>query len=222
LRARGEAGISITGSQETFEFVAQSVNVGDTYRLFVGGEEIASDELTVSSFGGLKLTLSSKPSVETGRFQNIKHVELRSGDRVVLEGNFAPVSGGTGPSYQLVEKRTPLVPTGVLPQAGGKAHVEVEGDHQELAIEAARLAPGAVFKSFVDGTDLGWAIAKSESSQSAFLRVHLTGDGSNGNVLPPSLRSVMNIKHVELRDSSNRVILQGDFLPAGGDLGGRR
>ncbi|HJZ67587.1 MAG TPA: S8 family serine peptidase [Blastocatellia bacterium] len=222
LRARGEAGISITRSQETFEFVAQSLNVGDTYRLFVDDEEIASDELTVSSFGGLKLTVSSRPSVEAGRFQNIKHVELRSVDRAVLAGDFASVSGGTGPRYQLVEKRTPLLPTGVQPQVGGKTHVEVEGDHEDFAIEAARLAPGAVFKILVDGIDLGWAVARSESSQSAFLRVHLTGDGSNGHSLPPSLRSVMNIMHVELRDSSNRVILQGDFLPAGGDLAGRR
>ena len=222
LRARGEAGISITGSQETFEFVAQSLNVGDTYRLFVDGEEIASDELTVSSFGGLKLTLSSKPSVEAGRFQNIKHVELRSGDRVVLEGNFAPVSGGTGPSYQLVEKRTPLVPTGVLPQAGGKAHVEVEGDRQELTIEAARLTPGAAFRIFVDGIDLGLAVAESVSRQSGFLHVQLTGNGSNGRPLPPSLLAVMSIKHVELRDTSNRVFLQGDFLPGGDDIGGSR
>jgi len=233
LRARGEAGISITGSHETFEFVAQSLNVGDTYRLFIDGEEIASDELAVSSFGGLKLTFSNKPSVSSGHSQgpsqvdlrpvkNIKHVELRNGDRLVLEGDFAPVVGVSGPVGQLAEKRAPLRPTETLPQAGGKAHVEVEGDRQELTIEAARLTPGAAFRIFVDGIDLGLAVAESVSRQSGFLHVQLTGNGSNGRALPPSLRAVMSIKHVELRDSSNRVFLQGDFLPGGDDIGGSR
>lgn len=233
LRARGEAGVSITDSQETFEFVAQSLNVGDTYRLFVDGEEIASDELAVSSFGGLKLSLSNKPSVSSRHsqarsqanlrpVQKIKHVELRNGDRLVLEGDFAPVVGASGPVGQLAEKRAPLQPTEALPQAGGRAHVEVEGDRQELTIEAARLIPGAAFEIFVDGIDVGPAVAESMSRQSGFLHVRLTGDGSDGRALPPSLRAVMSIKHVELRDCSNRVVLQGDFLPGGGDIGGTR
>jgi Subtilase family len=223
LRARGEAGILITGAKEVFEFIAQSLNVGDTYKLFVDGEEIASDGFTAGSFGGLKITVSTLEShAKAGSFKNFRHVELRNGDRVALEGDFAPVAGGTGPTGQLVEKRAPLKPTGVLAQASGKAHVEVEGGREELTIEAARLTPGAVFRIFVDGIDLGLAVAQSVSSQSAFLRVHLTEDGSNGNALPPSLHSVMNVKHVELRDSSNRVVLEGDFLPVGGDIGSNR
>ena len=104
----------------------------------------------MSSFGGLKLSLSNSPSVKGGRSQaelgpikNIQNVELRNGDRVVLQGHFAPVEGGSALSGQLVEKRTPLMSTGLLLQAGGKAHVEVEGNREELTIEAARLAPGS-------------------------------------------------------------------------------
>ena len=233
VRATGEAEISITGPQQEFEIVAQSLDVGARYKLVVDGKEIGPGSFTANSFGGLEIAFSTKPKssdetielrlrlpAEIDSVMNIKHVELRNGDRVVLQGNFAPVVGGTGPTGQLVEKRAPLAPTGLLPQAGGKAHVELETKREELRIEAGGLTPGASYKIIADGISLGWAVARSKTSQSAFLRVQLTSDGPNGNVLPPSLQPVINIKHIELRDSSDQIILQGDFLPGGGDVGG--
>ena len=235
VRARGRAGISITGSRQEFKIAARSLTVGATYSLVVDGKEIAPDGFAADSFGGLEITFSTKPkaSDETSGLHlpfpaeldsviDIRHIELRDGDRVVLQGTFVPVSGDTRPSGQWVEKRAPLSATGLLPEAGGKAEVEIGPEREEVTIEAGRLTPGLSLKIFVDGIDLGWAVAQSGVSQSGFFRVQLTSDGSNGRAPPPSLRSVMNIKHVELRDSSDRVILEGDFLPGGDDIGGRR
>ena len=235
ITARGGAGVSITGSRQEFEIVAQSLTVGATYSLVVDGKEITPYGFTADSFGGLEITFSNKPQAsdessglhrrlpgELDSVINIKHIELRDGDRVVLQGNFVPVNGGTRPDDQLVEKQTQLAPTGPLPDAGGKADIEVESEREELIIEASRLTPGMRLKIFVDGIDLGWAIAQSAASQSGFLRIQLTSDGSNGRALPDPLRSVMSIEHVELRDSSDRVVLEGDFLPGGGDIGASR
>jgi hypothetical protein len=231
VRATGEAGISITGSEQQFEFVAQSLNVGDSYKLFIDGEETSSYEMTVSSFGGLKVSLSSSSSAEAGHSESrfnpeagsikkIKHVELRNSNGVVLQGDFAPFGDGPAPAGQLLEKRTPLAPTTVLPQAGGKAQVDVEGDNKELKVCAARLTPATAYRVFVDGIDLGWTIAQAASSESGFLSVDLRGDGSTGRALPASLGSLIKIKHIELRDSSYRIVLEGDFLRGGDDIGG--
>ncbi|MEK6301045.1 MAG: hypothetical protein AABO41_10015 [Acidobacteriota bacterium] len=61
----------------------------------------------------------------------------------------------------------------------------------------------------VDGVSIGAAVARS-----GFVRVHLTSDGSSGQLLPPSLRPVINIKRVEVLDSNGLLVLQGVF-PAG-------
>lgn len=233
--ARGRAGTSITGSRQDFKVVAQSLNVGDAVRLVVDGKEVAADGLTVNSFGGLKVVLSNDPSyaddaggvylplpADLVSVKEIKHVELRVGDRTVLRGVFTPVADGPGPAGQWIEKQTPLAPAGPLPQAGGKARVEVGPRREELIIEGDRLTPGASYRVLVDGIDLGWAVSHSEVSESGFLRVQLTSDRSGAGALPPSLHSVIDIKRVELRDSAGRVILQGDFLPGGGDIGNSR
>lgn len=235
IRARGGAGISITGSRQEFEIAAQSLGVRATYSLVVDGKDFTPDGFAADSFGGLEVAFSTNPNAsdETSGLHlplpagldsvmDIKHIELRNGDRVVLEGTIVPVNGGTRPSGQWVEKRAPLLTTGLLPKAGGKADVEIGPEREELSIEAARLTPGFSFRILVDGTDLGWAAAQSGDTGSGFFRVRLTGDGTNGPTLPPSLRSVMNINHVELRDSADQIILQGDFLSGGGDISGNR
>jgi hypothetical protein len=233
VKAGGGVGISVTGSQQEFEIVARSLNVRATYRLIVDGKDITPAKFTTNSFGGLEMALSTDPKStdETGQpplrlpaeldpVMNIKHVELRDGDRVVLEGNFAPVVGGIAPSGQRVDKRTPLAPTDVTAQTNGKAHIEVDAKREELCIEASGLLPGASYKIVVDGIDLGRAVAQAQARHSAYLRVQFTNNTLDPTGLPPALQPVTNIKHVELRDLSDRVILQGDFLPGGGEVGG--
>lgn len=230
--ASGGVGISVTGSQQEFEIFARSLSVRATYRLVVDGKEIAPAGFTTNSFGGLELVFSTdrESDDETGRaplrlpgelnpVMNIKHVELRDGDRVVLQGDFAPIVGGTGPNGQLLDKRAPLAPAEVAAQASGRAHIAVEAKHEELSIEASGLLPGASYKIIVDGIDLGQAVAQAQTSQSAYLRIQLTDDPRGATGLPPALRPVTGIRHVELRDSSDRLVLQGDFLPGGDDLG---
>jgi hypothetical protein len=117
-------------------------------------------------------------------------------------------------------KEAPLAPTGVLPRAGGKAQVEVEDSREALTVEADRLTPGAIYRVLIDEVDVGFAVAESAAAQSGFVRVRLTSE--DGRLLPPALRPTLKIKHIEVRDSSDRVILQGDFLPGGDDIGSRR
>jgi hypothetical protein len=150
----------------------------------------------------------------------ITHVELRAGGRLALQGDFGPVAGGIGPQGQLLEKETSLAPTGMLPQAGGKAQVEVEDRREALTIEADRLTPGAIYKVFADGMAVGFALAQSAAAQSGFVRIQLTNAG--GRALPPALQPLIKVKHIEVRDSSDQVILQGDFLLGGDEIGGHR
>jgi len=58
----------------------------------------------------------------------------------------------------------------------------------------------------VNGANIGSVIARS-----GFARVILTSDGSSGQLLPPSLRPVTNIRHIELVDERGLIVLEGSF-----------
>ena len=227
--ARARADVVITGSRQELIISAHGLKARASYSLFINGKELSPKGFTASNFGGLEITLSNDlyPVEDTGAVHltlpaklypatRIKRVELRNEDGTVLEGAFAPAVGTTGPAGETITKQTPLAS---LAEARGKAFVKLDGNHEELRIEANRLTPDAVYNIFVDGVGIGSAVARAESKQSGFLRIRMTADGSTGLTLPPQLRPIMSIKRVEVRDASNGVVLQGDFLPGGDDFG---
>jgi hypothetical protein len=234
-RAKGFAGIAITESRQALRVAARSLDARGEYALFVDGKNVTPDKLTASSFGDLAVELSTdlKDSEQTTAYTvrlpskfnpvtNIKHIELRAGDRVALQGDFGPIVGGAGPGGQLFEKEAPLSPTPSLPQAGGRAQIKVEEQREGLKVEGERLTPGALYTIFADGINVGSAVAQSGPTQLGFLRIELTNNGRGERAIPPLLRPVVGIKRVEVRDSSGQVILRGDFLPGGDDIGGGR
>jgi len=212
----GEAEIAVYGNHQEFEVELSGLSVRSTYRVIVDGVEVARAD--TNSLGSLELEFSTEPGhlPLTGPLNpvtGIKHVEIRDSlDRIVLQGDFGrPGSVGGSP----VEKEISLDSTGALPGAGGKARIKVETEREELRVEGEDLAAGATYQVVVDGVNLG-----SGTAQGDYLRLEFTSDNSSGRLLPPSLRPAFNIRHVELQELSGRVILQGDFLPGGGDIGG--
>jgi subtilisin family serine protease len=227
--ARVKADVVITGSRQELILSARGLKARARYSLFVNGKEISPEGFTSSNFGGLVITLSNDQytveDTDSVRLAlpaklypvtRIKRIELRNEDGTALEGAFTPAVGITGPAGETIAKQTPLAS---LTEARGKAFVRLDGRHEELRVEVNRLMPDAIYNVFVDGVSLGSAIARAESKQSGFLRIRLTADGSSGLTLPPQLRPVMSIKRVEVRDLSNVIVLQGDFLSGGDDFG---
>jgi hypothetical protein len=146
----------------------------------------------------------------------IKHIELREDltGRVVLQGDFVP--GSQTPVDQKVEKEARLYAVNSGSYQGGKAKIRVQSQRETLKIEAEGLASAANYKIIVDGVDLSMNPALTTDS---YLKVEFTSDNSSGLLLPATLRPTINIRHVEVRDASGLLILQGDFQP-GGRVGG--
>jgi subtilisin family serine protease len=154
--AVGEAEIEVTGSQQEFEIEVGQLQPRAAYKLVVDGNVIidgnnASDpnraRATTSNFGrsrsSSRVRLEHDPAPGAlNPVTNIKKVEVRdSQDRVVLTNTFGQrlVDSRGG---QSVEKETSLTPTGVIPQADGKARAEVETQREELRVEADGLVSG--------------------------------------------------------------------------------
>jgi hypothetical protein len=120
-----------------------------------------------------------------------------------------------GQSGQKIEKEATLNPTGILPQANGKARAEVEPQREKLRVEADHLESGASYAIIADGVNLG-----STTAQSGYLRVDFSSDGSSGTVLPPSVRPITNIQTIELRNANGQAVVRGTFQSGGDDFGG--
>lgn len=212
--AFGKASITVAGLKQEFSFAAHRLSVRSNYKLVVDGNLVASD--ASANLGSLRFVFST----DAGRLPlagslypvtNIRHIELRDArDRVVLEGNFA--ANSDSPAGGFVERKTRLTATGLVLAAAGHSTVRIEavGDaarREHLSIEAEGLIADDSYRFLVDGVNIG-----SAGARSGFLRVHLTSDGSSGQLLPPLLRPVINIKRVEVQDRNGAVVLKGDFL----------
>jgi subtilisin family serine protease len=90
--------------------------------------------------------------------------------------------------------------------AFGKASITQTGARQEFVVEAHFLSARTTYKLVVDGDALGSNLAASLGSLS-FAFVGEPGGAS----LPPGIAPVTRIRHVELRDSLERVVLEGTF-----------
>lgn len=228
--AAGEAEITVTSVEQEFEIDVIGLTARNAYKIVVDGQMVldgtVNDKGVSSAFGNIKIEFSTRVSsnheplpAALNPVTGIRHVEVRdASDRIVLQGDFGVASGGGG---QFVEKRANLVSTGVLPQANGEARVEVEPERQEFEVRADGLTPGVAYQIIVDGVSVGARTAQSDSDNQGFFRVKFRSDGSGGGdlPLPASIMPVTNIKHVELRDPSGQVVLQGDFQAGAGEPG---
>jgi hypothetical protein len=232
-QAQGKAEVSVTGAEQKFEIETGQLQPRAAYKIVVDGNVIVdgtstSDpnraRTTTSNFGTFKIEFSTTPSNDhpllpavLNPVTGIKKVEVRDAqDRVVLTNTFVatPVAGQPG-GGQSVEKEATLNPTGVIPQASGKARAEVEPEREKLRVEGDGLASGVSYTIFADTVNLG-----SVTAQSGYLRVEFTSDGSSGSILPPALRPVTNIQTIELRNPSGQAVLHGSFQAGGDDFGG--
>lgn len=213
VAAFGKASITVTGARQVFTVEAHSLSVRTTYKLVVDGNVLGSD--LAASLGGLIFGFVGEPGgaplpPAISPVTRIRHVELRDSlDRVVLEGTFN--ADNSNPVAGFFERETRLVSTGLLAQPAGSAAIRIEalpagGRREQLSLSAEGLVSQSSYRLIVDGTNVGDTIVRS-----GFLRVTLTSDGSIGQLLPPSLRPVISIKHLEVQDASGRAVLQGDF-----------
>ena len=232
-QAQGKAEVSVTGSEQKFEIEAGQLQPRAAYKIVVDGKVIvdgtsASDpnraRSTTTNFGTFKIEFKTTTSsndlplpAALNPVTNIKKVEVRdSQDRVVLSNTFVAMPGAGQPGGgQSVEKEATLNPTGVIPQANGKARAEVEPEREKLRVEADQLASGVSYTIFAGSVSLG-----SFTAQSGYLRAEFTSDGSSGLVLPSSVRPVTNIQTIELRNPAGQTVLQGRFQAGGDDFGG--
>lgn len=230
--AAGEAEVEVVGTEQKFEIEAEQLQPRTAYKIVVDGNVIvdgtnASDpnrvRATTSNFGTFKIEFKTTPSSSDlplpavlNPVTNIKKVEVRDvQDRVVLTNTFVATPGAGQPGGQSVEKEATLNPTGVIPQANGKARAEVESEREKLRVEADQLASGGSYSIFADSVNLG-----SVTAQSGYLKVEFTSDGSSGLLLPTALRPVTNIQTIELRDAAGHAVLRGSFQAGGDDFGG--
>lgn len=213
LAAFGKASVNVAGAKQEFTVEAHMLSVRTTYKLLVDGSALASN--VSASLGSLSFAFVSEPGraplpPAIDPVTKIRHVELRDSlDRVVLQGNFS--ADNSSPVAGFVERETRLVSTVAMPQAGGSASVRIEAlpegtRREQLSVAAEGLISEASYRLIVDGTNIGVTIVRS-----GFLRVTLTSDGSSGQLLPPSLRPVINIRHLELLDAAGQIVLQGNF-----------
>jgi len=228
-QSQGQAEVSITGGEQKFEIEIGQLQPRAAYRIVVDGNVIidgtsATDpnraRAITTNFGALEIEFRSPASgndiplpASLNPVTNIKLVEVRDAlNRVVLSNTFVATPGQSG---QKVEKEATLNPTGVIPQANGKARAEVESQREKLRVEADHLESGSSYSIIADGVNIASAIA-----QSGYVRVEFTSDGSSGIVLPQSLRPVTSIQTIELRNSSGQAVVRGTFQAGGDDFGG--
>ncbi len=212
--AFGRATVNVTGARQGFTVEAHMLNARTTYKLIVDGNPLASD--ISASLGSLTFLFLSEPDRTPlppviSPVTRIRQVELRDAlDRVVLHGDFS--ADTSKPVGGFVEREARLLSTGFLPYAAGSATVRIEAladntRRELLSVSVEGLMSEATYRLFVDGLNIGGTIVRS-----GFLRATLTSDGSIGQLLPTVLRPVINIRHIELLDSTGRVVVQGSFI----------
>lgn len=88
---------------------------------------------------------------------------------------------------------------------------------QRFQVVGANLKSGATYTLIVDGQIVGSKTAVNEEGEEenavefVFAKKAKGKIGEGETLLPAELDPVSKIKHVELRDASNQVVLSGDF-----------
>lgn len=211
--AFGKAAVTIKGARQEFAVEAHMLSARMKYDLVVDGIKLTSD--ASASLGSLSFAFVTEPGraplpPPIAPVTKIRHVELRDSlGRVVLQGSFS--SDNSNPVDGFVEREARLITTGFQTAAAGHAFARIEalaggGRREQLNVAAEGLISDASYNLVVDGTNIGSTIPRS-----GYIRVLLTSDGSSSQLLPPWLRPVVNIRHIELRDAGGKAVLEGDF-----------
>jgi len=163
--------------------------------------------------GGLIIALSSNPvpgdfdlPVQLQPVTSIRHVELQNEEgRVILDGDYVAMGAGYCPTEQTMEKEALLASKYPQHQGGGRATLEITANRVTLSIVAGGVQDSSCAVS-IDGVSCGWA-----TTQGGYMRLDLSTDGSTDKSVPGALQPYINIKHVEIRDRSGQVVLEGNF-----------
>ncbi len=114
------------------------------------------------------------------------------------------------------------------PDAGGVAKIEIRKGRksrpplQEFLVIGTKLQAGTTYTLIVDGNTIGSAVAEDSSRDKIQAGVEFKFSSrvkdpaakmGDANPLPMALDPVTNIRHVELRDANNQVVVVGDFMP---------
>jgi hypothetical protein len=211
--ARGVAAIAVYGSAQELELEVHSLKPRSTYTLVIDGTAVQGLTASSDNMGSLLVTLSNTSAAGDfelpAQFQPITaigHVELQDErGRVVLDGDYAPVGTGSCSTEQTVDKEASLASLNPEHPGGGRATLEITSNRVTLAVVAGGIQDSSCAIS-VDGVGCGWA-----TTQGGYMRLDLSSDGSTGKPVPGVLQPYINIRHVEVRDRSGVVVLEGNF-----------
>jgi hypothetical protein len=131
---------------------------------------------------------------------------------------------GTKPEKK-ISKTIRLRPTALSPDATGIIRIDFstpkEGDpKQSFELIGVNLNKNNSYKLFIDGNEITARDAKvGKGETEAVIIVEFSSKMKEGNKnggitggLPTQINPVTNIKHVEIRDANNQIVLVGDFV----------
>jgi ATP-binding cassette subfamily B protein len=100
----------------------------------------------------------------------------------------------------------------VDPDAKGLAHINASGSRDDFEVEADNLDPLSQYTVIVDGAPL----SPFTTSENGSLRLEWSSTPDSGKLpLPKLLHPLSNLRHIEIRNSSEAVVLSGDNEPKG-------
>ena len=203
--AYGQAKINVSGATQELKVEAYNLPVRALYTLVINGAEIASN--LSANLGSLRFAFTDDARLNP--VTKIARVELRDSlGRIALQGDF---NIDVAPAPRFTQKEARLVPTGVLPQAGGRTIVRIESlqndqRRETFLITADGLLPNTQYRVLVDGVNLG-----TLSAPFGYLSARFTSDNSSGVLLPPVLKPVTNIRRVDVLDARGLLVMQALF-----------
>jgi subtilisin family serine protease len=93
-----------------------------------------------------------------------------------------------------------------IASGSGEAEIYVSGSTQGIEIEVSGLSVRATYRLIVDSVE----VARANTDSLGYLKLEFSTDPGHLPLTGP-LNPVTGIKHVELRDTTDRIVLQGDF-----------
>jgi subtilisin family serine protease len=216
----GRAEIYISGSVQQFRISGYSLSPAALYSVVVDGNNLTGNGAASTVFGGFGLVYSNAPNSKSLALppaqypvSGIRHVEIRDDQNLaILSGDFTAVSGPT-PPQELIYKELRLASIGSY-APHGIAMVQIHGAVQLLSISVEAL-PGSLYSVIADGVSLG-----TFAPRNGFVGLDNFSQRCYSFVLPPSLSPVVNINRISIQDGSGQPIDLGNFVFAGGQIGG--
>lgn len=240
-KARGRAEIWWTGSLQELYINAHNLIPNSNYHLVINGQTQPAS-CAAGLLGNINLVMTNNLVVNppqlpdtllpVSRIDSIELWDLQG--RLVLSGNFEPVSGLTKPKQTLLKEArmsTPATLAAVMKEAltgssgiitvpaapatlNGMARIEVDSTREVLSLSLDTAASNSTYRIFVDGLSLG-----SLSSQSGLLSGSYSSDGSTGGSLPQAIKPLSKVRQIIVLDSAGNIVAQGTFNVVGADLG---